>query len=159
MNLKLIIINYTNKIDSMSFKSSTSSNSSTSTSSFKPSTKGKSLASFDISFGTLGNSFPSLIFFKISSLFDSHGGLPVNISSTTHPSAQISQGASCTLSLTASGDKYIGVPLQYGSNFLFLLCFSLFANPKSPIFALNSVPPPPFLPLGRSKMFSGFKSQ
>ncbi|KAL3825244.1 hypothetical protein ACJIZ3_021273 [Penstemon smallii] len=50
--------------------------------------------------------------------------------------AQISQGASCTISITASGDKYIGAPLQYGSNLLFLLCTSaLFANPKSPIFA------------------------
>ncbi|KAL3819124.1 hypothetical protein ACJIZ3_005029 [Penstemon smallii] len=128
----------TEKIDSLSLKSSSMESSlSSSSSSSNPSTNGKSLASSDISVGILGNSSSAPIFSRTSSVFfPDQGRLPVNISSTIQPSAQISQGASCTISITASGDKYIGVPLQYGSNLLFLLSTSaLFANPKSPIFA------------------------
>ncbi|GER48517.1 AN1-type zinc finger protein 5 [Striga asiatica] len=105
----------------------------------------KCRASFDTFLGIFGISDFVRIFSRISSLsLPSHGTFPVSNLSTTHPSAQISDTASCSLPITASGDRYIGVPRQRilsSPNFLFLHLdhFALLASPKSPIFALNSV--------------------
>ena len=67
----------------------------------------KSLASFEIPLGILGNTHTLPITHKSSSESNSsslsQGDFPVSISHTTHPKAQKSDFGSCTLSITVSG--------------------------------------------------------